>query len=152
MSRIRIAALLAALALVPAAAEAQSTITACYVPKTGSVYRIKAAGAPEACKNGHVEFSWTTSAGSYGPISTVSTSLTLAPYAQSIGVAACPAGSVPLSGGFQFPVPTFTPPAFTVLTNARTPDGTGWMVYAQSTDGNSSQDVIVHAYCATVTP
>ena len=44
MTRIRFAALLAALALVPAAAEAQSTITACYVPKTGSVYRIEAIG------------------------------------------------------------------------------------------------------------
>ena len=60
MSRIRIAATLAALILAPAAAQAQSTITACYVPKSGTVYRIKAEGSPNACKSNHVEFSWET--------------------------------------------------------------------------------------------
>ncbi len=58
MSRIRLFSLLAAFTLLPAAAHAQNTITACYVPKTGSVYRIQAPGAPDACKSSHVEFSW----------------------------------------------------------------------------------------------
>ena len=58
MSLTRFAALFALVGLVPATAHAQSTITACYVPKTGSVYRIKAEGAPDACKSNHVEFSW----------------------------------------------------------------------------------------------
>ena len=147
-----IAAALALFALAPAAAHAQSTITACYVPKTGSVYRIEAAGAPEACKNGHVEFSWTSPAVTYGPITTVSSALTLQPLAGAVHVVACPAGSVPISGGYQIPVPTFTPPDFTVMMSVRTPDGTGWAVYARNDDGDSTQSLIVHAYCATVTP
>ena len=57
MPNLRFAAFLAVLALIPAVAQAQ-TITACYVPKTGSVYRIQAAGAPDTCKPSHVKFSW----------------------------------------------------------------------------------------------
>ena len=55
------AAVVLASALMPraAAAQADSVITACYVPTSGSVYRIKAANAPSACtKTSHVEFSW----------------------------------------------------------------------------------------------
>ena len=56
--RIRLAAALAAMVLIPAAAQAQTTLTACYVPGSGSVYRIKAPGTPTVCKSSHVEFSW----------------------------------------------------------------------------------------------
>lgn len=31
---------------------------ACYVPRTGSVYRIKTPDTPQICGKGHVEFSW----------------------------------------------------------------------------------------------
>jgi hypothetical protein len=62
MASIRIASALAALALLPAAAQAQSTITACYVPKSGSVYRIKVEGTPTKCAQNHVEFTWTSGA------------------------------------------------------------------------------------------
>lgn len=34
------------------------TIYACYVPGSGTVYRIRTAGAPDACHGKHTEFSW----------------------------------------------------------------------------------------------
>ena len=71
------AALVSAVALVPMALGAQqvtprgttanlaalidpsTTYTACYVPSSGTVYRIKTADTPPACtKSNHVEFSW----------------------------------------------------------------------------------------------
>ena len=46
------------LLLSPAEADAQ-VINACYVPQTGTVYRIKTEGARDSCTNHrHVEFSW----------------------------------------------------------------------------------------------
>jgi hypothetical protein len=149
MTRIRIAALLAAIALIPAAAEAQTTITACYVPKTGSVYRIEATGAPVACKNGHVEFSWTTPAVSYGPITTVSASLTLAPYAEGSKAVDCPAGSVALSGGYLNG--GLILPSLTVMMNGRNPQTGGWFVYAKNLSDAHSATLTVQAYCATIT-
>ena len=60
MRCLKIAAALALLALIPGAAQAQSTLTACYVPKSGTVYRIQAPGSPTKCSQNHVEFSWTS--------------------------------------------------------------------------------------------
>lgn len=50
----------AATLLRPTAAAAQgSTLHACYVPRSGTVYRIKTGNTPPACtKPTHVEFSW----------------------------------------------------------------------------------------------
>lgn len=31
---------------------------ACYVPKTGTVYRIRTPETPQTCNKGHIEFSW----------------------------------------------------------------------------------------------
>ncbi|HJS46534.1 MAG TPA: hypothetical protein VJ773_00970 [Gemmatimonadales bacterium] len=67
MNRIRIAALLAALVLMPAAAQAQ-TFSACYVPKTGSVYRIKVDAAPQKCGQNHVEFTWEAGGTASAPV------------------------------------------------------------------------------------
>jgi hypothetical protein len=59
-----------AAALAPSVLSAQSssaTYSACYVPRSGTVYRIKAPDTPSACtKKDHVEFSW-TEAGIPGP-------------------------------------------------------------------------------------
>lgn len=61
MNPIRIAAALALVALLPAAlpttAEAQ-TLAACYIPKSGTVYRIQTPGAPTKCSQNHVQFTW----------------------------------------------------------------------------------------------
>ena len=47
-------------AVIPEALAGQTTtLTACYVPKSGTVYRIKAPNTPQACtKADHVEFNW----------------------------------------------------------------------------------------------
>ena len=111
MNTIRSLTMLAALALVaiaPNAASAQQTLNgattlyACYVPKSGTVYRIKVEGTPTKCAQNHVEFSWTTGG---------TTSLQVFEHGRmSIGLLggetvereiACPAGSKPVSGGFD---------------------------------------------------
>lgn len=67
-------ALLGLAALAPAAAHAQQvtatdTIRACYVPASGTIYRIGVAGGPTACHGGHVEMKWNVAgpAGAQGP-------------------------------------------------------------------------------------
>jgi hypothetical protein len=48
-------------------ASAQGTLSGCYVPNSGTVYRIKAAGLPDACRSKqHVEFTWSLQ-GPQGP-------------------------------------------------------------------------------------
>ena len=55
-------AALTAAAFAPGAAHAQTVnevITSCYVPASGSVYRIKTPGGPTTCQSPkHVEFTW----------------------------------------------------------------------------------------------
>jgi hypothetical protein len=147
MSRNRLFSLLAALALFPAAAHAQTTITACYVPKTGSVYRIQATGAPEACKNGHVEFSWKAPAVTYGMISTVTDSFTAQPGALGVGGADCPAGSIAISGGFISGDPYAG--NFQVRMSTNHPQTPGWRVNGFNY-GATPVKVYVQAHCAPV--
>jgi hypothetical protein len=58
------AAMVALFNTAPTAIEAQapSVYFACYVPLTGTVYRIKEGNLKTACTTGHVEFSWTDGA------------------------------------------------------------------------------------------
>ncbi|HEU0301490.1 MAG TPA: tail fiber domain-containing protein [Longimicrobium sp.] len=65
-----VAAVLALLVFAPAPAQAQTVIYACYVPSTGTVYRIKEPGIRQSCQTAnHVEFSWNEEgpAGPAGP-------------------------------------------------------------------------------------
>jgi hypothetical protein len=62
------------LAVLPAAARAQQvaasdTIRACYVPASGTIYRIGVAGGPAACHGSHIEMKWNVAgpAGAPGP-------------------------------------------------------------------------------------
>ncbi len=149
MSRIRIAALLAAIALIPAAAEAQSTITACYVPKTGSVYRIEATGAPEQCKSGHVEFSWTTGGPTWGNHTIVQTLINI-PAGQSMdAVVSCPAGRVLVNGGY------LVSSGYLVTVRRSSPYGQWpniqWVVTARN-DGAELGLVYAYAQCAAYIP
>jgi hypothetical protein len=64
-SRIAAALLLAVVAgaAIPSAARAQQaaaddTIRACYVPASGTIYRIGVAGSPTACHGNHIEMKW----------------------------------------------------------------------------------------------
>ena len=149
MTRIRFAALLAALALVPAIAEAQTTITACYVPKTGSVYRIEATGAPEACKSGHVEFSWTTGGPTWGNHTIVQTSINLPAGQSKDAVVACPAGRVLVNGGYLISA------GYLVTVRRSSPYGQWpdiqWVVTARN-DGAEPGLVFAYAQCAAYTP
>ena len=72
-SRIAAASLLTVViaAAAPAAANAQQaaaddTIRACYVPASGTIYRIGVAGGPTACHANHIEMKWNV-AGPAGP-------------------------------------------------------------------------------------
>jgi hypothetical protein len=123
MISLRTAAALAALALMPAAAQAQTTITACYVPNSGSVYRIKAAGTPSTCKQNHVEFSWETGLSiGYSVRSSVPTGQPQFPGQTLSYYAYCLEGEVPVGGGFSAGTPV------QVTTDRPFPEENGWVV------------------------
>jgi hypothetical protein len=105
-------------AIVASAAEAAAqpapanVLHACYVPKTGSVYRIKVPNTPAQCdtKKGHVEFSWNEqgpqgAAGAAGPLSGYAIVTAMGPSAgfqlPSYAEAVCPTGTRVIGGGFQ---------------------------------------------------
>ena len=111
MTTIRSLVTLAAVALAafaPKAASAQQTLNgettlyACYVPKSGTVYRIKVEGTPTKCAQNHVQFSWTTGGASSVQVfehGRVTIGLLGGESVQQ--EIACPAGSTPVSGGFD---------------------------------------------------
>lgn len=147
MSRNRLVILLAAFLLIPAAAHAQSTtITACYVPNTGSVYRIKAAGVPDACKKGHVEFSWESAGTTFTPRFAPPVVITPNSFEQSF--AACQAGETMVSGGYSI-FPNLT---VSVAVNAPVTSGqhaNSWFVDMRNL---SSVDVTMTAYVMCAKP
>lgn len=152
MRSIKLFAAFAALALLPAAAHAQTTLTACYVPKSGTVYRIKVEGAPGKCAQNHVEFSWETGAGAqalYGEITTIEQPFVINPGTIGGGFAACPAGYLGISGGFV----TSTAPNLNVqvLSSIRGIVTPGWGVLAQNL-GADPVDFEVHATCIAYNP
>jgi hypothetical protein len=61
-----VAAAILATVITTTVAEAQTTMYACYVKNTGTVYRIKTAGTPTKCSSNHTEFSWNLE-GQVGP-------------------------------------------------------------------------------------
>lgn len=153
MSRMSIVALVAALVISPAAVQAQSTITACYVPKSGSVYRIKTEGAPSACKSNHVEFSWVSSTSPWGPYTAVEQPMNIQPGETADGVASCPAGRQPISGGFRV-VDADAAEVVILGSHEAGTLGTGnvnWQVTARN-DGSEMVIMYVHALCATYNP
>jgi hypothetical protein len=113
-------AAVAVLVAAPSLAGAQS-LTGCYVPSSGTVYRIKAAGLPDSCRNAqHVEFTWSGQgpagpAGPQGPVGpqgpagpsgtisaaavTVMSHIPDVPPGTSLHSVQCPAGKVAISAG-----------------------------------------------------
>jgi hypothetical protein len=123
MNRISVAALLGILAIAPSAAQAQTTITACYVPKTGSIYRIKAPDSPDNCKASHVEFSWETDVTvGYGVRTGIPLTQQLWPDETESFHAPCQDGEVAVGGGFSAGGPAL------VIYDGPYPDNTGWYV------------------------
>ena len=93
-------AVLLTAAISPAVGHAQA-IEACYAPKTGSVYRIKAEGAPTQCAKGHAYFSWSAKSEITGLTFLASADLTVAPGAKLGEALTCPAGKTPIQVGWQ---------------------------------------------------
>ncbi len=94
---------IAGLAAASEPAEAQAGVTtyyACYVPGSGTVYRIKAANAPAACsKRTHIEFQWTDFVRAIDPV--IATKTVTVPPGLTGGVSVdCPIGSIAYTGGF----------------------------------------------------
>jgi len=103
---------------VVAVIDPSTTYYACYVPGSGTVYRIKAANTPAACtKSTHVEFSWSppTTPG-WSKVSRVQSQQVFLPvnFTETARVA-CPAGTTLISGGYMFDSldPTAPPPLVT---------------------------------------
>jgi hypothetical protein len=117
-----IAAGVAIMSLTTTTASAQATLTGCYVPNSGTVYRIKAAGLPTECHSkNHVEFTWSLQgpqgpagpAGPTGPQGPTGPAGGLARSAMQVAVKTlnapidqvlsafvdCPAGTVATGGG-----------------------------------------------------
>jgi hypothetical protein len=147
MRSLKIAAALALLALIPGAAEAQSTFTACYVPKSGTVYRIQVAGTPTKCSQNHVEFSW-TSAGAQAlqTLTTHTDAYVVAPGATDDRVIPCDAGTLVVSGGYDM-----LGGAFTVSGDYPQPGGSGWHLTVTNT-GAAPQQIVGLALCVDPTP
>lgn len=146
MRSLKLIAAVAALAVLPSVARAQTTITACYVPKSGSVYRIKVDGAPAKCAQNHVEFSWETGAEQlYGYVTQVEESVTIAAGAVGGATAACPEGSIAIAGGFLF---AGDPSALNVqvLSSIRLNLTPGWFGSARNL-GADPVEFEVHAQC-----
>ena len=115
----------ALLSLTTTEVAAQATLSGCYVPNSGTVYRIKAADLPTACHSkNHVEFTWSLQGpqGLTGPVGPTGPQGPAGPAgglpasgiqvvrvaSEQIGVglfssvsAPCPAGTLAITGGFE---------------------------------------------------
>jgi hypothetical protein len=148
MRSLMIAAALAMLVLVPGSGEAQTTFQACYVPKSGTVYRIQVEGAPTKCSQNHVAFSW-TSAGPE-PLGTLTTNTTVyevPPGATDNRLIPCEPGTLVVSGGYDVSAGG----AFTVRRDHPQPGGSGWRL--EVTNGSAAPQIVIgFALCVDLTP
>jgi hypothetical protein len=109
----------------PAGAQTPTIYYGCYVPLTGTVYRIKEANLKPACTSGHVEFSWNSQgpAGQNGAdgatglaggiagleivrkhvdVSTLNTAIDLTSFTwHHVLEIRCPAPKIVISGGYE---------------------------------------------------
>lgn len=145
--------------LVGAEAQAQTApavIHACYLPATGTVYRIKAPNTPAACRAAHVEFSWPAeatpgAAGPQGPAGGVSgyeiIQKTFSMDASGLAhrqIVLCPAGKIALSGGVK-------QEHFGLVIAESYPyeTGTGWVLRVSRDAGGTAISFDFFAICAT---
>ena len=131
----------------PAEAQAGATYYACYVPVSGTVYRIKTADTPAACKKDtHVEFQWADFGRARDPIM-AETSITIPPGTVRSVAAQCPIGSILYTGGYT--VPTDAPVRVIVsrpeVGNPGVSSGL-WFVRAWN-ESAVPQTVMAHAWC-----
>lgn len=142
-------AVLAGLAAVsePAEAQASATYYACYVPASGTVYRIKTADTPAACKKDtHVEFQWVDFGGASDPI-IAQTSITIAPGNVRSVAAQCPLGSILYTGGYTVSTDALVRVLVSYPEMANPGINSGmWFVRAWN-ESATPQQVTAHARC-----
>jgi len=160
----------------PAAAQApaDSVLYACYVPTTGTVYRIKVADTKQACTSDrHVQFSWNVlgptgpqgpqgipgvagAPGTPGGVSgyeIVTSDFGPMLLREFEGTVSCSAGKRVLGGGAT--AASSAPPAKwppTLSSSTMLPDGTGWSAKGLWTSTDIPWLLHVSAICANVTP
>jgi hypothetical protein len=134
-------------ALIPLSAEAQgTTYHACYVPNSGTVYRIGEPETPATCKSDqHVEFQWTAFTFAPDPVSQF-TLVSVDAGATVAGSAVCPVNTIMYTGGFALhtdqlrvmaSVPEVTPSALALRT---------WTVQVRN-EGATPSSFGVYARC-----
>jgi hypothetical protein len=137
----------AAFVLLPAAsAQAQTTLTACYVPKSGTVYRIKVEGTPTKCGQNHVEFTWQSGASGLTGYAARKTTMSISSGGTTGGAMPCLVGEVVMGGGF-----TVEPLGADVIPRVNGPVGTdgpqaGWLVVVSNVYPGSI-DLTITAIC-----
>lgn len=150
------------------AGSAQTTLYACYVKNSGTVYRIKTPGAPAKCTGNAIEFSWNMEGqvgpqgpqGPQGPTGpsgwpgVVVSSVQQTVFAGQTAdfVAPCGPGQVLLSGGYHMALGQ-DPTDFVVQANEPHvlldgPDSQyGWRLKIKSTSASSGFQVVAVVYC-----
>ena len=139
----RATVVVAAALVAPAALRAQTPTApkvfhACYVPSSGTTYRIKETDLKQECsKSTHVQFSWTDgNQAALTELFTVTSTLQIAEAGQKFFVQVCPANSRLIAGGHRVTAYTgFERP----FVSRSTPDdsGTGWAVNIMPATGSS---------------
>jgi hypothetical protein len=168
---LAVGAVLLALGSAPAGAQT-AVLYGCYVPSSGTVYRIKEAGLPDACRSQqHVQFTWGLQGpagpagpagpqGLQGPAGGLSGyQVVVAPINAPVGVlighaADCPAGKRVTGGGF-FAESARTGVQWIVVSSRPGTDPfnptvwSRWGVEARH-NATSEQTLVVYAVCAAV--
>lgn len=148
-------------------ASAQTTLYACYVKNSGTVYRIKTPGAPDKCAGNATEFSWNQEGqvGPQGPegpagpsgwpgVVLRSATVTIYPSAFHGGsTVQCLPGQVLLSGGYEFLnnatsyQVVVSRPASEIINGQVI---TGWTLSFRNTAAAGGVSATVYAYCRDV--
>ena len=173
MNRMLVVATIAALAPAALSAQTQAATTAsitdgviyaCYVPKTGTVYRINVSGSPTKCGTNHVSFSWNVSGpqGEPGPAGSsgvaghriVTDHKFVNPQGSDFIAVFCAADEVVLGGGYDTSDQATSDPFknLTVPINAPLPIAVdippGWVTRVFNTDPSLTLALTVYAVCA----
>lgn len=146
LCRLLRAAVLALVALTaPAVLRAQTMPTpkvfyACYVPSSGSVYRVKETGLKQECsKSTHVQFSWTdgTSTPGFSSIKMVRSEFVSVPAGETqYAAAVCPDGYKVISGSYVPAGGAGGVGHWMLVDNFPTAAGDAWVVFLRNTDPN----------------
>jgi hypothetical protein len=146
---LTVSSILAIGTLVPRSAEAQIGVTtyhACYVPGSGTVYRIGEPDTPATCKNkSHVEFQWTDFVRAVDPV-IVFTLANIAAGDIATASAECPLNSIMYTGGFALHTDGLRVMASTPEVNPSALAMRTWVVQVKN-EGSTPSSFGVYARC-----